>query len=138
MIKQFRPFYFVRDKTLKYEIVGGLVDKGESLINALKREIKEEIGVKTKKIVVATNGFYQEGLVPQMNSRILPVISNIIVTRKLTKTEIDYHNFKTFYEHMSQSGFEGFFLNKYQISFNLIGVLVSNVTFKLLKKSTKR
>ena len=52
--------------------------------------------VKTKKIVVATNGFYQEGLVPQMNSRILPVISNIIVTRKLTKTEIDSHNFKTF------------------------------------------
>ena len=38
--------------------------------------------VNTKKVVVATNGFYQEGLVPQMNSRILPVISNIIVTRK--------------------------------------------------------
>jgi len=56
----------------------------------------KEGSVKTKKIVVATNGFYQEGLVPQMNSRILPVISNIIVTRKLTKTEIDYHNFKTF------------------------------------------
>ena len=56
----------------------------------------KEGSVKTKKIVVATNGFYQEGLVPQMNSRILPVISNIIVTRKLTKTEIDTHNFKTF------------------------------------------
>ncbi len=54
LIKQFRPFYFVRDKTLKYEIVGGLVDKGESLITALKREIKEEIGVKTKKIVKLT------------------------------------------------------------------------------------
>tara|TARA_Y100001970_G_scaffold194023_1_gene235884 strand:- start:402 stop:1748 length:1347 start_codon:yes stop_codon:yes gene_type:complete len=52
--------------------------------------------VNTKKIVVATNGFYQEGLVPQINSRILPVISNIIVTRKLTKNEIDLHNFKTF------------------------------------------
>ena len=54
LIKQFRPFYFVRDKTLKYEIVGGLVDKGESLITALKREIKEEIGVKTKKLVKLT------------------------------------------------------------------------------------
>ena len=54
MIKQFRPFYFVRNKTLKYEIVGGLVDKGESLITALKREIKEEIGVKTKKVVKLT------------------------------------------------------------------------------------
>ena len=55
-----------------------------------------EGSVNTKKIVVATNGFYQEGLVPQMNSRILPVISNIIVTRKLTKDEIDLHNFKTY------------------------------------------
>ena len=54
LIKQFRPFYYVRNKTLKYEIVGGLVDKDESLITALKREIKEEIGVKTKKIVKLT------------------------------------------------------------------------------------
>ena len=54
LIKQFRPFYFVRNKTLKYEIVGGLVDKDESLITALKREIKEEIGVKTIKIVKLT------------------------------------------------------------------------------------
>ena len=52
--------------------------------------------IQTKKIVVATNGFYQEGLIPQMNSRILPVISNIIVTRKLTEQEINLHNFKTF------------------------------------------
>tara|TARA_A100001011_G_scaffold390542_1_gene474202 strand:- start:568 stop:1143 length:576 start_codon:yes stop_codon:yes gene_type:complete len=54
LIKQFRPFYFVRNKKLKYEIVGGLVDKGETLIAALKREIKEEIGVRTKKIVKLT------------------------------------------------------------------------------------
>ena len=54
LIKQFRPFYFVRNKKLKYEIVGGLVDKGESLITALKREIKEEIGVKTKKVMKLT------------------------------------------------------------------------------------
>ena len=51
--------------------------------------------IKTKKIVVATNGFYQEGLIPQLDSRILPVISNIIVTRKLTDEELDIHNFKT-------------------------------------------
>ncbi len=56
----------------------------------------KEGSVTSKKIVVATNGFYQEGLIPQMNARILPVISNIIVTRKLTKNEIDLHNFKTF------------------------------------------
>ena len=56
----------------------------------------QEGTVNTKKVVVATNGFYQEGLVPQMNSRILPVISNIIVTRKLSKSEIDLHGFKTY------------------------------------------
>ena len=56
----------------------------------------KEGSIKAKKVVVATNGFYQEGLVPQLNSRILPVISNIIVTRKLTDKEIDLHNFKTF------------------------------------------
>ncbi len=54
LIKQFRPFYFIRNKSLKYEIVGGLVDKGETLITALKREIKEEIGVNTKKILKLT------------------------------------------------------------------------------------
>ena len=52
--------------------------------------------VRSKKIVVATNGFYQEGLIPQMDGRVLPVISNIIVTRQLTKSEIEAHNFKTF------------------------------------------
>ena len=56
----------------------------------------KEGSVKAKKVVVATNGFYQEGLVPQLNSRILPIISNIIVTRKLADKEIDLHNFKTF------------------------------------------
>jgi ADP-ribose pyrophosphatase len=50
LIKQFRPFYFVREKPLKFEIVGGLVDKGETIKNALKREIMEEIGVKTQSL----------------------------------------------------------------------------------------
>ena len=50
LIKQFRPFYYVRKVKYKFELVGGLVDKGETLTQALKREIKEEIGVKTLKI----------------------------------------------------------------------------------------
>ena len=50
LIKQFRPFYFVRKEPLKLEIVGGLVDKGETLKNAIKREIMEEIGVKTQSL----------------------------------------------------------------------------------------
>ena len=55
LIKQFRPFYFVRKKSLKLEIVGGLVDKGETLITAIKREIMEEIGVKTQSIKKLTS-----------------------------------------------------------------------------------
>ena len=49
-IKQFRPFYYVRKEKYKFELVGGLVDEGETLTKALKREIKEEIGVKTLKL----------------------------------------------------------------------------------------
>jgi len=56
----------------------------------------KEGSIRSKKIVVATNGFYQEGLIPQMDGRILPVISNVIVTRKLNEDEINNHNFKTF------------------------------------------
>jgi len=72
-----------------------LVSKIEKKNNSYILRTREG-SVNTKKIVVATNGFYKEGLVPQMNSRILPGISNIIVTRKLTKEEIDLHNFKTY------------------------------------------
>ena len=72
-----------------------LVDKIDKINGSYILRTKEG-SVNTKKVVVSTNGFYQEGLVPQMNSTILPVISNIIVTRKLTKDEIDLHNFKTF------------------------------------------
>ena len=50
LIKQFRPFSYVRKEKYKFELVGGLVNKGENLTQALKREIMEEIGVKTLKI----------------------------------------------------------------------------------------
>ena len=59
----------------------------------------KEGSIRSKKIVVATNGFYQEGLIPQMDGRVLPVISNVIVTRKLSEDEINTHNFQTFSTH---------------------------------------
>jgi len=52
--------------------------------------------IKTKKIVIATNGFYQDGLIKQIDSRILPIISNIIVTNPLSNKELSLHNFKTY------------------------------------------
>ena len=95
------PLKFVNGIT-KYAISKKLAIFEHSLVNKIHKNNDSYIlrtkegSVNTKKIVVATNGFYQEGLIPQMNSRILPVISNIIVTRKLTNNEIDLHNFKTF------------------------------------------
>ena len=65
-------------------------NSGEYLLHS------KEGNIRTKKIVVATNGFYQEGLIPEMNGKILPVISNIIVTRKLSEDELNLHNFKTY------------------------------------------
>ena len=50
LIKQFRPFYFIRKEKYLLEMVGGLVGKGESVNSAIKREIFEEIRVKTKKL----------------------------------------------------------------------------------------
>ena len=51
--------------------------------------------ITSNKIVMATNGFYKDDLFPDLNDRILPVISNIIITRPLTNDEIKSHNFVT-------------------------------------------
>ena len=44
---------------------------------------------------MATNGFYKDDLFPKLNNRILPVISNIIITKPLTNDQIMAHNFVT-------------------------------------------
>jgi len=51
--------------------------------------------ITSNKIVMATNGFYQDNLFPKLNNMILPVISNIIITRPLTNDEIKSHNYVT-------------------------------------------
>mgnify|MGYP001356526549 FL=1 len=51
--------------------------------------------VKANKVVMATNGFYKDDIFPKLNNMILPVISNIIITRPLTTEEIKSHNFIT-------------------------------------------
>ena len=51
--------------------------------------------ITANKIVMATNGFYKDDLLPNLNDRILPVISNIIITRPLTNEEVKSHNYVT-------------------------------------------
>ena len=49
----------------------------------------------SKKIVFAINGFYKDDILPQFKNRILPAISNITVTRKMSQEELKKHNFIT-------------------------------------------
>ena len=44
--------------------------------------------IKARKVLVATNGYSDETLVPWLRGRILPAISNIMVTRPLTQSEL--------------------------------------------------
>lgn len=51
--------------------------------------------VTAKRVVVATNGFTREGLHPEFDGRLLPALSNIIVTRPLSDEELAAHSWKT-------------------------------------------
>jgi glycine/D-amino acid oxidase-like deaminating enzyme len=51
--------------------------------------------VKAKKVVIATNGYSGKGLNPVIESKTLPVLSQIIVTQPLTPSQIAACNFLT-------------------------------------------
>ncbi len=57
--------------------------------------ISNDQTINANKVVMATNGFYKDDIFPRLNNMILPVISNIIITRPLTSEEIKSHNFVT-------------------------------------------
>ena len=63
--------------------------------NGKYKIVSNENIINANKIVMATNGFYKDDIFPKLNNRILPVISNIIITRPLTDNEIQSHNFIT-------------------------------------------
>ncbi|PPR45991.1 MAG: Gamma-glutamylputrescine oxidoreductase [Alphaproteobacteria bacterium MarineAlpha5_Bin7] len=71
------------------------VTKVEKKLNKFNVIVNDQI-IAANKVVMATNGFYKDDLFPDLNNMILPVISNIIVTRPLTKDEIDSYNFVTY------------------------------------------
>jgi glycine/D-amino acid oxidase-like deaminating enzyme len=51
--------------------------------------------VRARAVAVATGGYTSQKLHPQLTNRLLPILSNSIVTRPLTKAEIAACNFRT-------------------------------------------
>ncbi|WP_374496676.1 NAD(P)/FAD-dependent oxidoreductase [Vogesella indigofera] len=51
--------------------------------------------VRARAVGIATGGYTSQGLHPQLKNRLLPILSNSIVTRPLTAAEIDACNFRT-------------------------------------------
>lgn len=51
--------------------------------------------LRARKVIVATNGFTREGLHKAFDRRMLPVISNILVTRPLTEDELAAQRWRT-------------------------------------------
>jgi hypothetical protein len=52
--------------------------------------------VRARQVVIATNGYTNDSLSPATAGRLLPVLSNVVVTRPLTEAERDSVNWKTY------------------------------------------
>jgi len=48
-----------------------------------------------ERVIVATNGYTPEGLIPGLRGRLIPVVSNIITTRPLAETELAAQGWQT-------------------------------------------
>ena len=57
--------------------------------------ITKDGSITANKVVVATNGYTDESLHKSFSGRMMPVLSNIIVTREMTEDEFALQNFKT-------------------------------------------
>lgn len=74
---------------------------GHSPVTALTKEGEWHLlttpggRVRARRVVIACNGFLKEGLHPALDGRLLPALSNIIVTRPLTAAEQAEENFIT-------------------------------------------
>ena len=63
--------------------------------NGKHKLITEEGSLTCNKVVVATNGYTDESLHPSFANRMVPVLSNIIVTREMSEDEFKMQNYKT-------------------------------------------
>ncbi|MGV8996444.1 MAG: NAD(P)/FAD-dependent oxidoreductase [Parvibaculaceae bacterium] len=62
---------------------------GEHILHAASGTLR------ARRVIIATNGFTQPSLQKNLSDRLLPVLSNIIVTRPLTADELAAQNWKT-------------------------------------------
>ena len=70
--------------------------------NGKHKLITEEGSLTCDKVVVATNGYTDESLHPSFANRMVPVLSNIIVTREMSEDEFKLQNYKTVsYTHLT-------------------------------------
>ena len=63
--------------------------------NGKHKLITEEGSLTCDKVVVATNGYTDESLHPSFANRMVPVLSNIIVTMEMSEEEFKMQNYKT-------------------------------------------
>ncbi|WP_299624564.1 FAD-binding oxidoreductase [Pelagibius sp.] len=74
-------------------IDAGVTVHGRSPVTALRREAggfrleTPQGSLSARKVIVATNGYSEEARFPALAGRLLPVLSNILVTRPLTEQE---------------------------------------------------
>ena len=63
--------------------------------NGKHKLITEDGSLTCDKVVVATNGYTDESLHSSFANRMVPVLSNIIVTREMSEDEFKMQNYKT-------------------------------------------
>ena len=79
----------------------GAILHGASPVTGWRREGKRHLlatpggTVRARQVVIAGNGYTGDRMHPAVDGRLLPVLSNIIVTRELTQAERDAVNWKT-------------------------------------------
>lgn len=72
---------------------------GHSAVTEIRKEgdrhllITPQGTLRARRLVLATNGFLKEGLHPGLDARVLPALSNVVVTRPLTEAERAAENF---------------------------------------------
>lgn len=84
----------------KARVLGARIHTSSEVINWTTRDgahyLRTPGGtVKARAVAVATAAYTPNGLHPLMHHRLMPILSNCIVTRPLTKAEIDACNFRT-------------------------------------------